>query len=205
MINRIYKVLGKCFSDSGSTNIELFVNNNILFNDSVTATTEPTPERMMHEDLEELFSFTLPVTEPEKISIKIKVNGGDCWFSSLSANYSGYVATWKDEQSPVQIMEDPGTMFNNQTYDPPHEDNKTNVFLNGIDITATENVENTDNPNDTTGWHYLIPAGSELTLDYFIDPDWIVLSVPDTPPMDDYPVLVENRRGQLSIVSVNPQ
>lgn len=202
MANRTYKVLGKCYSsDIGSVEVEFFVNGDVLFSGTVVATVEsPIPDRIPHDELVELFSFELPDTVTGQIPMKINVTGGDCFFSSLSANYSGYRAKWTDESSPATVIESVTAQFINQTYDPPHADNKTNVKLDNVDITATVNLENVDQPDDTTGWHYVIPADSELSLDYYIDPMWVVSSIPTSPPTDTYPVTVINRRGEVDVV-----
>lgn len=196
-MNRTYRAYGKGFSDTDNFQLEFSVNNNVVFDNVVSASPGPVPDRVDHGDLDTAFEFALPTETTGTISIKIKVIDGYFLFSGLISNYSGYRARWANVGSAPEIIQSPIELFESQAYPPPHADVKTNVQLNGVDITATVNIENVENPDDTTGWHYLVTPNSELTLDYYIDPTWVVTSVPAVPPgtVDAYPVTVSNIRG----------
>jgi hypothetical protein len=200
MTIRTYKFLGKCFSVNNSAEIKFSVNNTILFNNHVNTESELTPDRIDSTDLEDLFTFELPQDVSGKISVKIEVSGGDCVFGVFLANYSGYKVKWVNQDTPPTIMIPPEYSYNRLSYDDPHEDNKTNVYLDGVNVTASVNVEDPDNANNTTGWHYLIPADSVLELEYYIDPSWKVLSIPDAPPNNIYGVIESNNRGKISVI-----
>jgi hypothetical protein len=203
-MNRTYRVVGKAFSDTDNVQVELSVNNNIVFNNMISASPLPVPDKLDQSALGTAFEFELPTEITGTISIKIKVINGYFMFSGLISNYSGYTALWNSSESTPTIFQSPETLFVPQSYAPPHADIKTNVQLNGVDITVTANTENPEHPYDTTGWHYLITLDSELTLDYYINPIWIVTSVPAVPPetIDTYPVTVLNTRGVVTTSGV---
>lgn len=199
-MNRTYRVFGKTFSDTDNIQIEFSVNNNVVFNNKVSTSPLPVPDRLEHNSLDTVFEFELPIEITGTILIKIKATNGYFMFSGLISNYSGYETQWTGPEDTPTIRQSPETLFVSQAYNPPHADIKTNVQLNGIDITATVNAESPEHPYDTTGWHYLVTPDSELTLDYYIDPTWIVTSVPAVPPgtVDAYPVTVSNTRGVVA-------
>ena len=180
MANRTYKVMGKCYAASESINLAVSFNGNMVYNGPVTADVSPLPNKIEHDALVELCTFTASTDIHGNVPVEITSTGGICIFSQFMANYRGCKVSWAADQTR-EILISPEDFFLGTAKAPPAEDCKHDVKIDAIDVTATLNVDDTENSTNTTGWHYQIPSGSTLTCSYYIDPDQIELEAPAVP------------------------
>ena len=186
MATRTYKLLGKCFSSTGTTGLTVAFNGTTVYNGSVPSDAPQPSNQVSHDALIELCTFTASTDVNGNVPLTISTTGGDCIFSGFLGNYKEYNARWLADQTR-EVIDPPETIFSKICRDVPAVDVKYNVRIDAVDVTATVNLADPEHPWNTTGWHYNITSGSTLTCDYYIDPAEIILEVPQYPPGNTYP------------------
>jgi hypothetical protein len=168
---RIFKFYGKAISSDEPVSVTAMFNGVQIHSGPVpTATSMPVGSVHLHKEL--LFEYQGTVELSGKIPLEISAINGTVLFGLVEANYSGveFDVDYTDPENPVVVVDIPPENFwEDVNQNSPDTDGKTNVVVNGIDLTAH---------SFDGDWWYPIPPGGTLTCDIFVDPNRIVTSPP---------------------------
>jgi hypothetical protein len=182
---RTFKFQGKAYSTTDTVSVTASFNGVQIHNGTVPTTNSPAPSRNT-ADLEDLFQYVGTTDLSGNVAFSLAVTGGSVFFGLPIANYSGFTAEINTDTDPWtwgNVITPPEDYWQDVNMNTEQSDGKLNVLVDG----APQERQVVDPQEELGDWQYLVPDGSILTCEIFVDPGIITPSIPPNPIKPDVP------------------
>lgn len=178
MATRIFRFYGRAYSLTDSVSVTATFNGEQVHLGPVPTVNQVSPNQKSLADPGPLMFEYIGSTELSgNIPLELLVTGGELFFGTIHANYSGYEDNIDrtDPDAPiVTIITPPENFWGEINQKSLGYDGKINVKINGVDQFQTPS-----GPEEIGNWYYCIQENKRFTCDIFVDPATTVTEVPE--------------------------
>jgi hypothetical protein len=175
MATRIFKFYGQAFSPTGDAAINVTFNGVNIHSGSVPTINSSSPQQATDTTRElfqtvKLFEYTGSTDLVGNIPFELHVTSGTVFFGTIEANYSGY----EIDDVTETVTTPPENYWFDVNNNSAETDGKSNVTINGV-----PQVRDPVDPTEIGDWWYQIFENDTFACNIFIDPEMIVLEIPE--------------------------